>query len=92
MRGAAVLRARDDSDLKPQGEQESAAVDENQKYPSQKLIKQTLDLWQPRTERKLTEEDAREMIENVVGYFRLLQESSKARKARRSKKPSLRIV
>jgi hypothetical protein len=31
-------------------------------------------LWQPRTSRELTEEDAREMTENVSGFFRLLAE------------------
>ena len=37
-----------------------------------KLIQQTLELWQPRTSRQLTEEDARQMIDNAVGVFRLL--------------------
>jgi hypothetical protein len=32
----------------------------------------TLDLWRPRTSRLLTEEDAREMADNVSGFFRLL--------------------
>ena len=36
------------------------------------LIQQTLALWQPRTSRKLTEEDAQQMIDNAVGVFRLL--------------------
>jgi hypothetical protein len=32
----------------------------------------TLDLWQQRTSQKLTAEDAREMVANVSGFFRLL--------------------
>lgn len=36
------------------------------------LIRRTLALWQPRTSRKLTEEDAEQMIDNAVGVFRLL--------------------
>jgi hypothetical protein len=34
----------------------------------------TLDLWQTRTPRVLTEEDAREMIANASGVFSLLAE------------------
>ena len=36
------------------------------------LIQKTLELWQPRTSRQLTEEDAQQMIDNAVGVFRLL--------------------
>lgn len=36
------------------------------------LIRRTLELWQPRTSRQLTEEDAQQMIDNAVGVFRLL--------------------
>jgi hypothetical protein len=39
---------------------------------------QTRELWQPRTSRELTEEDAREMAENVFGFFRLLDEWDRA--------------
>ena len=38
------------------------------------LIDQTLEFWQARSPKTLTREDAREMIENVAGYFQLLQE------------------
>lgn len=37
--------------------------------PNTNLIKRTLEVWQPRTTRKLTEEDAREIIHNAVGFF-----------------------
>ena len=38
----------------------------------------SLDFWQSRASRKLTEEDAREMTENVSGFFRLLAEWERA--------------
>jgi hypothetical protein len=38
------------------------------------LLDQTLKVWQPRTSRKLTREDARQIIENVNGFFRILLE------------------
>jgi hypothetical protein len=40
----------------------------------QDFTQRTLDLWQPRTGRKLTAEDVREMAANVSGFFRLLAE------------------
>ena len=39
-----------------------------------KLLDQTLEIWQPRTSRKLTREDARQIVENITGFFRLLLE------------------
>lgn len=33
------------------------------------LIQRTLEVWQPRTTRTLTEEDAREIVHNAVGFF-----------------------
>jgi hypothetical protein len=40
----------------------------------QDFIRRTLDLWQRRTTRKLSAEDAREMAANLSGFFRLLAE------------------
>jgi hypothetical protein len=37
------------------------------------LIDRTLEFWQPRSSQTLTREDAREIIENVTGFFRVLQ-------------------
>ena len=37
------------------------------------LIEGTIQLWQPRISRPLTGEDARQMVENVVGFFTSLQ-------------------
>lgn len=38
------------------------------------LIEETLEFWQPRAKRTLTREDAREIIQNVAGFFSILQE------------------
>ena len=38
------------------------------------FIKYTLEVWQPRTPRRLTEEDAREIIDNITGFFKVLIE------------------
>ena len=38
------------------------------------LIKRTLDIWQPRSQRPLNGEDARQIIKNFAGFFRLLAE------------------
>jgi hypothetical protein len=41
---------------------------------TQKMIRETMDCWQPYSKEKLTEEDAREIIENTVALFDLLDE------------------
>lgn len=38
------------------------------------LIDETLACWQPRSRRALTREDAREIIENISGFFSVLLE------------------
>ena len=38
------------------------------------LIARTKATWQPRAARSLSDEDAREIAENVTGFFRLLLE------------------
>ena len=42
--------------------------------PSETLLKHTVELWQPRTEQLFSEEDARASIENVAGFFSLLEQ------------------
>ena len=42
------------------------------------LIDQTRKVWQPRLGRDLTREDARQIAENVTGFFALLVEWSRA--------------
>ena len=41
------------------------------------LIDQTLTLWKPRLGRDLSREDAREIAENVIGFFTVLAEWSR---------------
>lgn len=45
----------------------------DQKFSSD-LIRRTLEIWQPRTSRNLTEEDARKIIENTVEFLQLLRQ------------------
>jgi hypothetical protein len=41
------------------------------------LIDCTIALWQPRLRRDLSREDARQIVENVTGFFKLLAEWSR---------------
>ena len=41
------------------------------------LIERTTALWQPLLGRELTREDARQIVENVAGFFSILHEWSK---------------
>ncbi len=45
-------------------------------------LEETLQVWEPIAGRKLTREDARQIRENLVGYFQLLIEWDAAEKAR----------
>lgn len=38
-------------------------------YPSADLIQHTIRVWEPRLRRKLTDEDARQILSNAVGFF-----------------------
>ena len=40
------------------------------------------EVWQPRTKCELSDEDAREIAENLVGFFRVLREWNAADKAK----------
>jgi hypothetical protein len=42
------------------------------------FIDETLAIWQPLSKRQLTREDGREIIENMTGFFRVLQEWDRA--------------
>ncbi len=44
------------------------------KAPEDNLIALTLEVWQPRNGHRLSHEDAREIVENVRGFFGLLLE------------------
>ncbi len=45
------------------------------------LIDRTRAVWQPRLERDLTDEDARQIAHNVTGFFAILAEWSQAENA-----------
>jgi hypothetical protein len=47
------------------------------------FIDQTIAIWQPRTKRQLTREDGREIIENMTGFFRILQEWDRIDRAKK---------
>jgi hypothetical protein len=38
------------------------------------FLDETIAFWQPRSERALNREDAREIVENLTGFFELLRE------------------
>lgn len=55
--------------------------------PSQcDLIDQTIEVWQRRAHRQLTREDGREIIENMTGFFKILQEWRRAEQRRRKRR------
>ena len=43
-----------------------------------KLIDRTHEVWKPRLGRELSREDARQIVENVTGFFAILTEWSRA--------------
>jgi len=42
--------------------------------PSDKFLDETIKFWQPRMRRELSREDARQIAENLSGFFRVLLE------------------
>ena len=49
------------------------AAREFEMNPSAELIKKTIDVWQPLSKKELNEEDVREIIENITGFFSTLK-------------------
>jgi hypothetical protein len=43
----------------------------------QELTSKTIAVWQPRLRRRLSNEDAREIAENITGFFTILAEWSR---------------
>ncbi len=43
----------------------------------QELTEHTIAVWQPRTPRRISQEDAREITENLTGFFAILAEWSR---------------
>lgn len=58
------------------GGEESPAISSVEASPSEtdEFIEKTLFLWESRARRALTREDARRMVDNVVGFFDVLAE------------------
>lgn len=48
------------------------------------LIEQTKQFWQARAQKSLSDEDAREIIENITGFFKVLKEWQEKEKNRTS--------
>ena len=48
------------------------------------LLEDTIQFWQSRTSRPLTREDARQAVENIVGFFTTLQYCTAAAETRPS--------
>lgn len=46
----------------------------NESCEQEDFIAQTVSTWQKRTTRKLTREDGRQIAENLLGFFHVLQE------------------
>jgi len=40
---------------------------------STEILEKTIEVWQPLSEKKLNEEDAREIIGNIAGFFSTLK-------------------
>lgn len=45
------------------------------------LLDETIAIWQPRASRRLTREDARQIIENMTGFFNVLRDWDRAERA-----------
>ena len=50
------------------------------------LLDDTIAIWQPRAKRPLSREDAREILENLTGFFSVLREWQLAEQAAESSK------
>ncbi len=49
------------------------------------ILDEALEVFQPRAQRELTREDAREIYVNLTGFFRVLQEWDRAERERRAR-------
>ena len=58
----------------PVGESRSGSPLGGGETPADELSDRTLEVWSRRSTRPLTEEDAREIAENMTGFFRVLLE------------------
>lgn len=56
------------------GDANRSPLPRTRKFPKPELIRRTMDEWQPHYAHRLTQEDAREIVDNAVGFFRILRE------------------
>ena len=56
------------------GQRQPVSVPPSRRAVDEAFLDRTIALFQARTDRTLTREDARETIENVTGFFRILGE------------------
>lgn len=53
-------------------DEESTACDDASASEKQQFIRETREFWEKRTGQPITEEDAREIIANVTGFFKVI--------------------
>jgi len=73
---------------KANGHAEAASVLPSRCTVDEAFLDRTIELFQARTDRTLTREDAREMIENVTGFFRILGEWNRAEQESQNPDPA----
>lgn len=49
-------------------------VTNSQRGADNQLLDRTIDVWQPRSKRLITSEDARQIVANCTGFFQILSE------------------
>jgi len=54
------------------------------KEVKRQFLEQTKEIWQPYADHALTDEDARQIAENIIGFFRILQEWEVKKQVKRS--------
>ncbi|WP_136660605.1 hypothetical protein [Nitratireductor sp. XY-223] len=70
------------------GHAEAVSVPPSHRAIDESFLDRTIEIFQTRTDRPLTREDAREMIENVTGFFRILGEWNQAEQESRDSDPA----
>jgi hypothetical protein len=56
------------------------------------FLDHTIDVWQPYTDRPLTREDAREIAQNVTGFFRILREWAEEERTAATSAPCVSVT
>ncbi len=60
----------------------SEASEKSEGAAADKFLDETIDFWQPLVNRPLSREDARQIRENLTGFFRLLRQWQEVETAR----------